>query len=584
MKRYFILLSFSFLFIIVDGQVNLGTVYFQNPQYLVSFDKVMYPGYKISLENFTVREYLMNTKISEKVLAKKIEESYSEGMGFFLEGVMIENWYLSATIILNEKFEISEETYDLDLEADNALQLSPILSKTTVFIRASGKQVEEVQIENSINLETNTFSSVENVLNTRSIKSDEVGDINGNVYRTVVIGGERWMAENLRSTSFSNGDAIPFLNQSQWASTASSGLVDLNPEGNYYNFYSFIDGRNVCPAGFHTPVTSDIENLYNSITPYGGKTKITLSKVKQRLYPRLLTPIIAPISLAANAVLYSTSVAVDLAYTIPWVLIDGLIIGPIFGWETVREQKIQVYEQALNLSNYIDTNGRSVKIGKVEIYNEFGEKVDSITLENTLKKELALQVPLKYWNKFTMVKLLDGVKVEINDANEIQKYKAKVREVKYKVEYTPFPTAQDNIAFFATEAVADGVGLIPILPYYEVTEEFYPQTKFSLKFENLTLNMKYQPVLTFLLEKGKEDVLSDPFGFSLNFDNEIKLPKSFRSRSEHSVGLTYDDGEVPEVWGIKRKTRYEHELRSFGFVSPNADAKKMATRIRCVAD
>ena len=63
MKRYFILFSFLFLFIIVDGQVNLGTVYFQNPQYLVSFDKVIYPGYKIALENFTVREYLMNTKI-----------------------------------------------------------------------------------------------------------------------------------------------------------------------------------------------------------------------------------------------------------------------------------------------------------------------------------------------------------------------------------------------------------------------------------------------------------------------------------------------------------------------------------------
>ena len=85
MKRIFILLSFLFLLSSVDGQVNLGTVYFQNPQYLVSFDKVMYPGYKIALENFTVREYLMNTKISEKVLAKKIESSYSEGMGFALE-------------------------------------------------------------------------------------------------------------------------------------------------------------------------------------------------------------------------------------------------------------------------------------------------------------------------------------------------------------------------------------------------------------------------------------------------------------------------------------------------------------------
>lgn len=569
MKRYFILLSFSFLFIIVDGQVNLGTVYFQNPQYLVSFDKVMYPGYKISLENFTVREYLMNTKISEKVLVKKIEESYSEGMGFILEDKMIENWILMVNIKLNEKFEISEETYNLT-QADNELQLPSILSKTTVFKRARDKQVEEVQIENSINLETNTVSTVENVLNTRSIKSDEVGDINGNVYRTVVIGGEKWMAENLRSTSFSNGDAIPFLNQSQWASTASSGLVELNPEGNYYNFYSFIDERNVCPAGFHTPVTSDIENLYNSITPYGGKTKITMNKVKKKVFPSVLTPIIAPISLAANAAIYSASATVDLAYIVPWLIIDGLILGPILGWETVKEQKIQVYEQALKFSKYIDTNGRSVKMDAAKLtYNE---------------SDKSLPVPLIFWNKFTMVKLIDGVKVEINDANEIQKYKDKATENKYKLKYTAFPTAEDNIAFYATEAINDAVGLIPILPYREVNEFTYPQTKFGLEFENTVLRMRYQPVLTFLLEKGKEEVLSDPFGFSLNFENNIRY-LGFRSKYEINVGLTYDDGEFPEVWGIKRKTSpNEHELRSFFLKDQNDYAKKMATRIRCVAD
>jgi hypothetical protein len=508
MKRIFILFSFLSLFISIDGQVNLGTVYFQNPQYLISFDKVMYPGYKIALENFTVREYLMNTKISEKVLAKKIESSYSEGMDFVLEDAMIENWMLAAKIKLNEKFEISEETYNLTLASDNDFKLSPIVSKTNVFKRAKGlHQVEEVEIENSFDLETNALSSVENVLNTRRIKSDEVADINGNVYRTVVIGGQRWMAENLRATSFSNGDAIPFLNESQWASTASSGLVELNSEGNYYNFYSMMDERNVCPTGFWIPGTWNIENLYNTITPYSGKTKITANSVKQRVYPRLLAPIIAPISIGANAALYSASVAIDLAYTVPWVLIDGLILGPIFGWETVKEQK------------------RKAKKGTI----------DSLA--------------------------------------------------QYKLKYTPFPTAQDNIGFFATTAVADGVGLIPILPYYEVTGESYPQTKFQINSESLRYNSRYQPVLTFLLEKGKEEVLSDPFGFSLNFDNNILLPKSFRSKSEINVGLTYDDGEVPQVWGIGKKEKgNSHELRSFFLKDQNEDAKKMSTRIRCVGE
>ena len=571
MKRYFILLSFLFLFIIVDGQVNLGTVYFQNPQYLVSFDKVMYPGYKIALENFTVREYLMNTKISEKVLTKKIESSYYEGKSLSFE-TMIENWYLSATIRLNEKFEISEETYGLSRQTyDSDENLYPVVLKGSVFKRAIDKYVEEVEIENVLDIETNTISSYENILNTRPIGPDEVTDTNGNVYRTVNIGGQRWMAENLRSTNFSNGDAIPFLNQSQWASTASSGLVKLNPEGNYYNFYSFIDERNVCPAGFHTPVTSDIENLYNSITPYGGKTKITMNKVKKKVFPSVLTPIIAPISVAANAAIYSASATVDLAYIVPWVIIDGLILGPILGWETVKEQKRKQYERALKFSNYIDTNGRSAKIDAAKLtYNE---------------SDKSLSVPPVFWNKFTMVKLIDGVKVEINDANEIQKYKDKATENKYKLKYTPFPTAEDNIAFYTTEAVNDAVGLIPILPYREVNENTYPRTKtkFNLTTESFSIRTGYQPVLTFLLEKGKEEVLSDPYGFSLNFENSFCFPQSIKSRSENNVGLTYDDGEVPQVWGLGKKM-YGHELRSFFLKDQNEDAKKMATRIRCVAD
>jgi hypothetical protein len=532
----------------------------------------MYPGYVIELENFTVREYLMNTKISEKVLAKKIEDPYSDGgRGFISEGVMIENWNLSATISLNEKFEISEETYNLTLEPDY-LQLAPILLKTSVFKRAIDKQVEEVEIQNDIDIETNTISSFENILNIRPMGPDEVADSNGNVYRTVKIGGQRWMAENLRSTNFSNGDAIPFLNESQWASTASSGLVKLNPEGNYYNFYSFIDERNVCPVGFHTPVTSDIENLYNSITPYGGKTKISMNKVKKKVFPSVLTPIIAPISVAANAAIYSASATVDLAYIVPWLIIDGLILGPILGWETVKEQKQKLYEIAFKFSNYIDTNGRSVKIDAAKLtYNDYYDK--------------SLPVPPVFWNKFTIVKLIDGVKVEINDANEIKKYKDKAIENKYKLKYTPFPTAKDNIAFYASEAVNDAVGLIPILPYREVNENTYPRTKtkFNLTTESFTIRTGYQPVLTFLLEKGKEEVLSDPFGFSLNFENSFSFPQSINSKPILSVGLTYDDGKVPQVWGLGQKNG-AHELRSFFLKDQNEDAKKMATRIRCVAD
>ena len=88
-----------------------------------------------------------------------------------------------------------------------------------------------------------------------------VTDIDGNTYPTVVIGPYEWMAENLRTTRFNNGDEIPqVVDYSTWETTPDPAWSWYNNNGSYdqnfgklYIGHVVLDNRNVCPEGWHVP-------------------------------------------------------------------------------------------------------------------------------------------------------------------------------------------------------------------------------------------------------------------------------------------------------------------------------------------
>ncbi len=92
-----------------------------------------------------------------------------------------------------------------------------------------------------------------------------VTDIDGNVYKTVIIGGQEWMAENLKVTHYRNGDAIPNVSDgSEWKKLSTGAYCTFeNDEGNavkygyLYNWQAVGDQRNIAPEGWH--VASDFE-------------------------------------------------------------------------------------------------------------------------------------------------------------------------------------------------------------------------------------------------------------------------------------------------------------------------------------
>jgi uncharacterized protein (TIGR02145 family) len=116
--------------------------------------------------------------------------------------------------------------------------------------------------------------------------NDSVTDFDGNVYRTVTIGNQVWLRENLKTTHFRNGDRIPttspaFRDISQDTEPAFQwpyGGDETNaPEyGRLYTFYVVSDPRGVCPSGWHVPSLSEWQALINHLgTSHeaGGKIK-----------------------------------------------------------------------------------------------------------------------------------------------------------------------------------------------------------------------------------------------------------------------------------------------------------------------
>jgi len=98
-------------------------------------------------------------------------------------------------------------------------------------------------------------------------------DQDGNTYATIAIGTQTWMAENLRTTTYANGDPIPHVpDTAGWAAltTGAWSHVENTPGylqayGRLYNSYAVMDPRNVCPTGWHVPSDEEWQVLESTL-------------------------------------------------------------------------------------------------------------------------------------------------------------------------------------------------------------------------------------------------------------------------------------------------------------------------------
>jgi uncharacterized protein (TIGR02145 family) len=129
----------------------------------------------------------------------------------------------------------------------------------------------------------NSCSNDEN--NNTNVPSDTVRDIDGNLYHTVKIGTQVWMVENLKTTKYRNGTAIPKVADSAtWCNLTTPGFCDYNnTDSNYktygrlYNWFAIDDYRNLAPAEWHVSTSADWTTLINFL----GGASVAGAKLKE---------------------------------------------------------------------------------------------------------------------------------------------------------------------------------------------------------------------------------------------------------------------------------------------------------------
>ncbi len=110
------------------------------------------------------------------------------------------------------------------------------------------------------------------------VQGGGVLDIEGNKYETVIIGDQEWMAENLKTDLYCNGDSIEHLGDD-----VRVKVYDNDPEnevvfGKLYNFQAVLDTSGLCPCGWHIPT----ELEYAILIDYLGGLYNAMDKMKAR--------------------------------------------------------------------------------------------------------------------------------------------------------------------------------------------------------------------------------------------------------------------------------------------------------------
>lgn len=149
--------------------------------------------------------------------------------------------------------------------------MTGLAPETTYYVRAYATNTEGTAYGEEISFTTGNYDY------------GTVTDIENNSYKTIWIGNQHWMAENLRVTQYSDGSSIPNVTDySEWSALETGAYCwyenstseNRDDYGALYNYHA-VKTNKLCPDGWHLPSEDEV----NVLTMHLGGMEITADKL-----------------------------------------------------------------------------------------------------------------------------------------------------------------------------------------------------------------------------------------------------------------------------------------------------------------
>jgi uncharacterized protein (TIGR02145 family) len=160
----------------------------------------------------------------------------------------------------------SKLRFSWDWENDGTWDIiNPTNHKPTHQFGSLGNYIVKLSVTDSEGLLDDTTQTVKVLEGTGTVT-----DVDGNIYLTVIIGDQWWMAENLKVTHYRNGNVIPCVSDSaNWSNLKNSGAYCnyhnnsklATTYGRLYNWYAANGSRDIAPQGWHVATDADWKEL-----------------------------------------------------------------------------------------------------------------------------------------------------------------------------------------------------------------------------------------------------------------------------------------------------------------------------------